>query len=67
MITIHRVDKYISDSTGDYIIGEFRGPSTDKQPKKIGEKKVGNGSVFITTDTGVVSIYDQDTEKWNDV
>lgn len=64
MITIFKTDKIKSTDEGQTIYGELRGLSTDTKPTEIGNKTIGNGSVFIEIDTQNVSIYNEDSQQW---
>lgn len=64
MITIFKTDKIKSTDEGQTIYGELRGLSTDTKPTEIGNKTIGNGSVFIEIDTQNVSIYNEASQQW---
>lgn len=64
MITIFKTDKIKSTDEGQTIYGELRGLSSDTKPTEIGNKTIGNGSVFIEIDTQNVAIYNEDSQQW---
>jgi hypothetical protein len=64
MVTIFKTDKIKSTDEGQTIYGELRGLSTDTKPTEIGNKTIGNGSVFIEIDTQAVFIYNETSQEW---
>ena len=64
MITIFKTDKIKSTDEGQTIYGELRGLSSDTKPTEIGNKTIGNGSVFIETDTQKLYFFDADSQEW---
>lgn len=67
MIKIYKTDIVKNTDEGQVIYAELRGLSTDTKPSKIGDKTIGNGSVFIEIDTGNVFLYNEETQEWNEV
>lgn len=66
MVSIYKTDNIKNTDEGQVISGELRGMSTDTKPTQIGDKKIGNGSVFIEIDTGNIFFYDLDSETWKE-
>lgn len=66
MITIYKTDIVKNTEDGQIIYAELRGSSTETKPTTLGEKIIGNGSVFIETDTGAVYLYNEDNQEWNE-
>lgn len=64
MVTIFKTDKIKSTDEGQTIYGELRGLSTDTKPLEIGNKTIGNGSVFIETDTQKLYFFDEAGQEW---
>ena len=64
MVTIYKTDKTKSTNEGTIIYTELRGLSTDEKPTEIGDKIIGNGSVFIETDTQKLYFYDAENSEW---
>lgn len=64
MITIYKNDNVKNTTEGQTIYAELRGLSTDEKPTQIGNKTIGNGSVFVEIDTQKVYFYDLDSETW---
>lgn len=67
MISIFKTDNVKNTEEGQTIYAELRGMSTDTKPTTIGDKKIGNGSVFIEIDTQTISFFDADSETWKAV
>lgn len=67
MVTIYKNDNIKNTEDGQTIYAELRGMSTDTKPTTIGNKKIGNGSVFIEIDTQTISFFDADSEEWKEV
>ena len=67
MVTIYKNDNIKNTKDGQTIYAELRGMSTDTKPTTIGDKKIGNGSVFIEIDTQTISFFDADSETWKAV
>ena len=66
MVTIYKTDVIKSEEEGQVIYAELRGMSTDTKPTSIGNKTIGNGSVFIEIDTQKIFFYDIDSETWKE-
>ena len=64
MITIYKTDNIKNTEEGQVMYGELRGLSTDTKPTEIGNKTIGNGSVFIEIDTQAVFIYNETSQEW---
>lgn len=67
MISTIKTDKVKLTNEGETITAELRGLSTDTKPTKIGDKNIGNGSVFIEIDTQKIAFYDEDSKEWKEV
>lgn len=67
MISLYKIENPKTKSDGEYASVELRGLSTDERPTEIAGKKIDNGSVWISIDTGNVEIYDLENEEWNEV
>jgi hypothetical protein len=67
MVTIYKTDVIKNEEEGQVIYAELRGMSTDTKPTSIGNKTIGNGSVFIEIDTQKIFFYDIDSEAWKEV
>lgn len=67
MVTIYKTDIVKNEEEGQVIYAELRGMSTDTKPTSIGNKTIGNGSVFIEIDTQKIFFYDIDSETWKEV
>lgn len=67
MVTLYKIENTKITPDAEIISAELRGLSTDTKPTEIGEKTIGNGSVFIEIDTGNVSVYDEENQEWNEV
>jgi hypothetical protein len=66
MVTIYKTDNIKNTGDGQTIFAELRGLSTDTKPTQIGNKAIGNGSVFVEIDTGNIFFYDLDSETWKE-
>ena len=64
MVTIYKTDVIKNTEEGQIFYGELRGLSDETKPTTIGDKKVGNGSVYIEIDTQEVSIFDEASQEW---
>lgn len=64
MVTIYKTDVIKNTNEGQVIYGELRGLSTDTKPTEINGATIGNGSVFIETDTKKLSFYDEESQEW---
>lgn len=65
MITVHKSENVKIMENGDVKATlELRGNSTDTKPKKIGNKILDNGSVFVEIDTQKLFFYDLENEQW---
>lgn len=67
MTTIYDISKNIIKPDETVIYAELRGLSTDEKPTEVGDKTIGNGSVFIEIDTGKLYFYDKENEQWKEV
>lgn len=67
MITIFKTDVIKNTEEGKVLYGELRGLSTDTKPTEINDTKIGNGSVFIETDTQKLFFYDETSQTWKGV
>lgn len=67
MITIYKNDNIKNTDEGQTIYAELRGMSTDTKPTTIGNKKIGNGSVFVEIDTQKILFFDAENEAWKEV
>lgn len=67
MTSTYKIENTKINPDGDYLSVELRGLSTDTKPTKIGDKNIGNGSVFIEIDTQKISFYDEDSKEWKEV
>ena len=64
MVTIYKTDVIKNKEEGQEIFAELRGMSTDTKPTSIGNKAIGNGSVFIEIDTEKLFFFDADSQEW---
>lgn len=64
MVTIYKTDVIKSEEEGQVIYAELRGMSTDTKPTSIGNKTIGNGSVFIEIDTQKIYFFDEESQEW---
>lgn len=67
MISICKIENTKLKPTGNFILVELRGLSTDEKPTEIDEKLVDNGSTFIEIDTGKIYMYDLENEEWKEI
>jgi hypothetical protein len=67
MVTIFKTDNVKNTDEGKIIYCELRGLSTDTKPISIGDTKIGNGSVFIETDTQKLAFFDETSQAWKEV
>lgn len=67
MVTIYKNDNIKNTEDGQTIYAELRGMSTDTKPTTIGNKKIGNGSVFVEIDTQKILFFDAENEAWKEV
>lgn len=67
MVTIYKNDNIKNTEDGQTTYAELRGMSTDTKPTTIGNKKIGNGSVFIEIDTQKILFFDAENEAWKEV
>lgn len=67
MISLYKIENTKINPDADYISVELRGLSTEERPTEINGKKIDNGSVWISIDTGDVEIYDLENEEWHTV
>lgn len=66
MISIYKTDSIKTNEEGAVIYGELRGLSTDEKPVELGDKKIGNGCVYIEIDTGKLYFFDGVSETWKE-
>lgn len=64
MVTIFKTDVIKNEEDGQKIYAELRGMSTDTKPVEIGDKEIGNGSVFVEIDTQAMYFFDEDSQTW---
>ena len=64
MVTLYKNDNVRKTTEGQITYCELRGPSTDTKPTEIDGYKIGNGSVFIETDTQNVYMFNEATQEW---
>ena len=64
MISIFKTDNVRNTEEGQVIFAELRGMSTDTKPTQIGDKIIGNGSVFVEIDTEKLYFFDADSQEW---
>jgi hypothetical protein len=64
MITIFKTDIIKNTEEGQILYGELRGVSTATKPTTINGMKIGNGSVFIETDTQKIYFFDEENQEW---
>lgn len=64
MVTIFKTNIIKNEEDGQKIYAELRGMSTDTKPITIGDKEIGNGSVFIEIDTQSMFFFDEDSQTW---
>lgn len=67
MISITKTNNIQNTKEGTIITGELAGLSTDTKPTEINGQTIGNGSIYIEVDTGVVYLYDLENKTWNEV
>ena len=67
MVSIFKTDNVKITEEGKIIYCELRGLSTNTKPTSIGDAKIGNGSVFIETDTQKLAFFDEDSQTWKEV
>ena len=67
MITRYRTETPRTDESGEYIVVELRGLSTDTKPTTFNGKNIENGSQFIEIDTGKIYVYDLENEQWREI
>lgn len=67
MVTIFKTNVIKNTEDGQTIYAELRGMSTDNKPTQIGNKKIGNGSVFVEIDTQKILFFDAENEAWKEV
>jgi len=67
MISIIKTDIIKSTEEKEILTGELRGLSTDTKPTTIGDKEIGNGSVFVEIDTGKIYFYDAENKIWKEI
>ena len=66
MISLIKTDTIKNTEEKNILTGELRGLSTDTKPTSIGDKEIGNGSVFIEIDTGKIFFYDIESKTWKE-
>lgn len=67
MVTIYKTDVIKNKEEGQTIYAELRGMSGETKPTQIGDKKIGNGSVFIEIDTQKILFFDEENQAWKEV
>lgn len=67
MVTINKVENYITQPNGTFIQGELYGLSTDTKPTEMQGKYIANGSTFIEMDTGKIYLYDLENQEWKEI
>lgn len=67
MISLYKIENTKIKPEDDYISVELRGLSEEERPTEIAGKKIDNGSVWISIDTGEVEIYDLENETWHKI
>jgi len=64
MVTLYKNDNVKNTTEGQIAYCELRGLSTDTKPTEINGMTIGNGSVFIETDTQKLFFYDETSQEW---
>ena len=64
MVTLYKIENTEIRPDAEVISAELRGLSTDTKPVEMGDRKIGNGSVFIETDTQKLYFFDADSQEW---
>lgn len=64
MVTIFKTDNVKNTEEGKIIYGELRGLSKDTKPVTIGDTKIGNGCVYVETDTQLLYFFDEENKEW---
>lgn len=64
MVTIFKTDVIKNTEEGQILYGELRGLSTDTKPTEFEGKTIGNGSVFVETDTQKLFFYNETSQEW---
>ncbi len=67
MVSTYKTDNIKNTEEGQVIYGELRGMSGDTKPTTIGDKKIGNGSVFVEIDTQKLAFFDEENQEWKEV
>ena len=67
MVTLYKNDNVRKTTEGRKTFCELRGLSTDTKPTEINGMTIGNGSVFIETDTQKLFFYDETSQTWKGV
>lgn len=67
MVTLYKIENTEIRPDAEIISAELRGLSTDTKPTEIGKRTIGNGSVFIETDTQKLFFYDETSQTWKGV
>ena len=67
MVTLYKNDNVKNTTEGRKTYCELRGLSTDTKPTEINGMTIGNGSVFIETDTQKLFFYDETSQTWKGV
>lgn len=67
MVTLYKNDNVRKTTEGQTTYCELRGLSTDTKPTEINGYTIGNGSVFIETDTQKLFFYDETSQTWKGV
>lgn len=64
MVTLYKIENTNITPEGEVIYAELRGGSSDTKPTEYGGRKIGNGSVYIETDTHKLFFFDADDQEW---
>ena len=67
MVSIYKIENTWVKPEGDYISVELRGLSEDERPTEINGKKIDNGSIWLSIDTGELEVYDLENETWHKI
>ena len=64
MVTLYKNDNVKNTAEGRKTYCELRGLSTDTKPTQFNDMAIGNGSVFIETDTQKLFFYNETSQEW---
>lgn len=67
MISLYKIENTKIKPEDDYISVELRGLNDEERPTEIAGKKIDNGSVWVSIDTGDIEIYDLENKIWHQV